>query len=370
MLPESAEPSGPIGMNCMTQTRRPTTTSAQASEFRVSPQRVVPLTSAQSHLEQTLLQFQLNLAGLQEQLDLELGAESPKRLVLQEALDEDRSKLHVCRKGLQRLLKGVPQSDGSVKVRLNTLLAKLPASEIQKASATDYVLGSIQEESSEDQVAALCSRIHRLGQSFAHLHQQVGQVVEVQQVRQLNAQLQKQADALAVREQELQAKVRKQEDFRKKLEAKRAELKEIRARLEVEAERGRTNQREEREQLQQLKATLQQQQQAMLQQSFDAFQTAQQEILARQQQLLKKLEQDQQRLEQEKAWVKSLLRNLLDQHDRIHSVQSDLRGAEQSHLLERESALHEERGWLKLEQSKLRRSLSDPDEPDLSHLLH
>ena len=75
MLPESAEPSGPIGMNCMTQTRRPTTTSAQASEFRVSPQRVVPLTSAQSHLEQTLLQFQLNLAGLQEQLDLELGAE-------------------------------------------------------------------------------------------------------------------------------------------------------------------------------------------------------------------------------------------------------------------------------------------------------
>jgi hypothetical protein len=370
MLPEWAEPSGHIGMNCMTQTHRSSTTAAQASKFRVSPQRVVPLASAQSHLEQTLLQFQLNLAGLQEQLDLELGAESPKRLVFQEALDEDRAKLHVCRKGLQRLLKGVPQTDGSVKVRLNTLLAKLPASEIQQVSATDYVLGSIQEESSEDPVVALCSRIHRLGQSFAHLHQQVGQVVEVQQVRQLNTQLREQADALAVREQQLQAKVHKQEDFRKKLEAKRAELKEIGARLEAEAERGRSNQREEREQLQQLKATLQQQQQVMLQQSFGAFQTAQQEILARQQQLLKKLEQDQQRLEQEKTWVKSLLRNLLDQHDRIHSVQSDLRGTEQSHLLERESALHEERGWLKLEQAKLRRNLSDPDESDLSHLLH
>jgi regulator of replication initiation timing len=169
-------------------------------------------------------------------------------------------------------------------------------------SATDYVLGSIQEESSEDPVVALCSRIHRLGQSFAHLHQQVGQVVEVQQVRQLNTQLREQADALAVREQQLQAKVHKQEDFRKKLEAKRAELKEIGARLEAEAERGRSN--------------------------------------------------------------------LLDQHDRIHSVQSDLRGTEQSHLLERESALHEERGWLKLEQAKLRRNLSDPDESDLSHLLH
>ena len=50
----------------MTQTHRSSTTAAQASKFRVSPQRVVPLASAQSHLEQTLLQFQLNLAGLQE----------------------------------------------------------------------------------------------------------------------------------------------------------------------------------------------------------------------------------------------------------------------------------------------------------------
>ncbi|MEE2717715.1 MAG: hypothetical protein VX610_09845 [SAR324 cluster bacterium] len=354
----------------MTQTRRPSTTAAKAAEFRVSPQRVVPLASAQSHLEQTLLHFQLNLAGLQEQLDQEFADASPKSLVLRESVDEHRAKLHVCRKGLQRLLKGVPQTDGSVKVRLNTVLAKLPAVEIKKATPTDYVLGAIQEDLSEDPMAALCSRIHRLGQSFAHLHQQVGQVVEVQQVRQLNAQLREQADALAVREEQLQARVRKQEELRKKLVAERAELKEIRARLESEAERGRSHQHEEREQLQQLKVTLQQQQQAMLQQSVDAFQTAQQEILARQQQLLKKLEQDQQRLEQEKTWVKSLLRNLLDQHDRIHSVQSDLRISEQTHLLERESTLHAERGWLKVEQSKLRRSLSDPDESDLSHLLH
>ena len=287
----------------MTQTHRKPTVSTKASEFRVSPRRVVSLASAQSHLEQTFLQFQLNLAGLQEQLDLELGEDSPKRQVLQEALDEHRAKLPVFRKNLQRLLKGISQTDGSVKVPLNTLLAKLPASEIQKASETDYVLGSIQEHSSEDSMAGLCSQIHRFEQSIAHLHQQMGEVVEVQQLRQL-------------------------------------------------------------------KATLKHQQQGMLQQSLEAFQSAQQKILARQQKILKQLEQDQQRLEQEKAWVKSLLRNLLDQHDRIHPMQSDLRRSEQSDLLVRETALHQGRGWLKVEQSKLRRSLSDPDDSNRSHLLH
>ena len=72
--------------------------------------------------------------------------------------------------------------------------------------------------------------------------------------------------------------------------------------------------------------------------------------------LLESVQLTGERLDQDKNWIKSLLKGLLDQQEKFQHLEDRMREREKDSMIRKEADLQHERGWIKVEKAKLRKS--------------
>ncbi len=81
-----------------------------------------------------------------------------------------------------------------------------------------------------------------------------------------------------------------------------------------------------------------------------------QQLISQQKDLLESVQHTGERLDQDKNWIKSLLKGLLDQQEKFQHLEDRMREREKDSMIRKEADLQHERGWIKVEKAKLRKS--------------
>ena len=92
------------------------------------------------------------------------------------------------------------------------------------------------------------------------------------------------------------------------------------------------------------------------QEDFEFLLDHHQQLISQQKDLLASVQLTGERLDQDKNWIKSLLKGLLDQQEKFQHLEDRMREREKDSMIRKEADLQHERGWIKVEKAKLRKS--------------
>ena len=380
-------------------------------------EKVIPVTHAKPWLEEKLRHVELKLAAVEdfEKVSTEEGFRE-RMLVLAKHRDEYTKQLETLNQEFSVLFRDYAGFENPPVLESHPVLEKIKKSLWIPATENQYLLGSLDlEEDGYSRIRDWCNQLEMLERNvirtnevihefFQERHQrhegvemdQLELVLEQQKVLiQESLKLQQENQKQIKQDQRLLMQQKKtistqQNDIKKKeieLESKRQKLAEDQALLmarEQSLVQGETQLEQKKELLNEVSELIRTQSQLLSEQVLrletlnqqlemntsspdDKFNSPNQEdfeflldhhqqLISQQKDLLASVQLTGERLDQDKNWIKSLLKGLLDQQEKFQHLEDRMREREKDSMIRKEADLQHERGWIKVEKAKLRKS--------------